>query len=169
MITFKSDLTERDLMHGVRLHYRTATREKWLLPLSGIILFAVFGCMALRDPSNFTNYPFLLLSILGITLPRWRALLIRRNIRRMPNFGKTITWTIGETSLRGQGDGFEFSQDWSTIYSATITKDGFLVYPQKNMYYWLPAGGFASGDDLCLATDLITKNIKKTKMVQKPV
>ena len=84
----------------------------------------------------------------------------------MPNFGKTIKWTMDEAGIRGRGDGFEFSQDWSTIYSATITRNGFLVYPQKQMYYWMPSSGFAKGEDLESAEALITQHVKRTKMVQ---
>ncbi len=166
MITFTSELKESELLSGVRAHFRTATREKWLLPLSAIVLFIIFGPMAWRDPSDMMNYPFLLLGVLAVTLPLWRIPLVKRNIRRMPNFGKTINWTMDEAGLRGQGEGFEFSQDWSTIYSATITPDGFLVYPQKQMYYWMPSLGFAKREDVETAENLITRHVKRTKKGQ---
>lgn len=169
MITFTSQLKESELLRGVRAHFRTATREKWLLPLSGVVLFTIFGRMAWRAPSDITNYPFLLLGVLGVTLPLWRIPLVKRNIRRMPNFGKTINWTMDEAGLRGRGEGFEFSQDWSTIYSATITRDGFLVYPQKQMYYWMPSLGFAKREDVENAEALITQHVKRTKRVQHAV
>lgn len=169
MITSVSELKEGELLRGVRAHYRTTTGEKWLLPLSGIVLFAIFGGMAWRDPSDVTNYPFLLLGVLGITLPLWRIPLVKRNIRRMPNFGKTINWMMDEAGLRGRGEGFEFSHDWPTIYSASITRDGFLVYPQKQMYYWMPSSGFATREDVEAAENLITQHVKRTKMVQHAV
>ncbi|HOF62322.1 MAG TPA: YcxB family protein [Candidatus Latescibacteria bacterium] len=157
------------MLRGVRAHFHTATQEKWLLPLSSIVLFTIFGRKAWRDPSDLKNYAFLLLGILSVTLPLWRLLLVKRNIRRMPNFGKTINWTMDETGLRGRGEGFDFSQDWSTIYSATITRDGFLVYPQKQMFYWLPSSGFTKREDVETAEGLITQHVKRTKMVQHAV
>ena len=168
MITFKSDLTETELMHGMRQHYRTISGQKWLVPLCGIFLIFLFGGMIIEDPSDTSNYFFCAVGVLTLLIPVWQVPLIKRNIRRMPNLGKTITWAMDEKTLSGQAEGFEFSQDWSNVYSTTITADGFLVYPQKNLFYWLPSHGFASVEDLQKASGIINRNVKNTKLVKEP-
>ncbi len=164
MITCKSEISERQLLQAMRVHFRTATHEKWILPLCGIILLVIFGNHIAQDPSDWQNYSFILLAILGFTIPLWRIPLLKRNIRQMPNYGKTVDWNLDQKSIQGKGEGFTFSLDWPTICSATISKNGILIYPQKKLFYWLPAESFSSQDDFNLAIDIVVSSVKKTKM-----
>jgi hypothetical protein len=165
MISCKSQLSEQQLLQGMRVHFRTSTHEKWLLPLCGITLISLFGWQAFLDRLVWHSYLFFLLGIAGITLPLWRIPILKRNIRRMPNCGKTVRWTLDEKSLHGEGDGFTFTQDWSTLFSATITNEGILIYPQKRVFYWVPTEGFSAEEDFLSAAALVASRIKKTKDV----
>ncbi len=128
MINSKSELSESQMLQGMRINFRTATQERWLLPLCCVILLTIFGRNIAEDPADWQNYPFIALALIAVTIPLWRIPLLKRNIRRMPTFGKTVDWSLDERAIEGRGDGFSFSQDWDTIFSATITPDGILIY-----------------------------------------
>jgi len=169
VITCKTELSEKQLLRGMKLHFRTSTYDRWVLPLSGITLIVLMGRRVFLDPGDWQNYAFLSLGFIAITIPLWRVPLLRRNIRRMPNWGKEVDWTLDEKSIHAEGDGFTFTQDWSTIYSVTIAKEGLLVYPQKRLFYWLPLEGFATQTEFATVVRIATSQVKRIKTVQQGV
>ncbi len=53
---------------------------------------------------------------------------------------------------------------WNVIFESVETPEGILIYPQKNLFYWLPRTAFATESDYTNFRDLIASKTKHSKI-----
>ena len=179
MITFTSEITERQMMKGFSAHSRTALNDRWLrFLICGCVLAFTLWQMFGRPHDSILCYLITLIiavavvasvaiAMLGIDFIFNRLFLrffLARRIRQMPAYGQTVTWELDETGIKGRCEGFSMEQTWALCFSATFVKDGILLYAQKNMFYWWPIEGFQTMDDFKAAAELVLANVKKVKI-----
>lgn len=71
----------------------------------------------------------------------------RRDIRKNPQYGKELKWSFFDDGFHLLANGSEMRADWSGFYETYVAPDGFLLYPQKGIYYWMPKSGFKSPEE----------------------
>ena len=54
----------------------------------------------------------------------------------------------------------ESRQNWSQISKVRKTHNGFLLYPNKTVYFWIPVTAFATEDDCTRAEELLRSKVK---------
>ena len=54
----------------------------------------------------------------------------------------------------------EVTANWKGIMEACITPDGFLLYPQKGIFNWIPRSAFASPADAEVLADILRRKTK---------
>lgn len=59
-------------------------------------------------------------------------------------FGEDIDWEIDGHTITAKVGPNTSQTDISTFFKVTATPKGILLYPQKNLYYWIPSSAFAS-------------------------
>ena len=170
MITFTSEITERQMMKGCRVHRRTVVywrRVTYLLCFSALTV----ALQMHRGPVRLSNVIVsVIVAVAIIAVPftigsivEW--FLQRKIIRQMPVYGQTVSWELDETGIKAKGDGFFQERTWALCFSATLTKDGILLYLQKNLlFYWWPVECFPTEDDFRAAAALVLANVKKVKI-----
>lgn len=72
------------------------------------------------------------------------AWVVRRRFKDNPCNGVEVTWAFNAEEFNSTGEGFNQMQSWKKVYEFLDTPAGFLIYPQKNLYYWIPFSGFST-------------------------
>ncbi len=128
----------------------------WLLPLFGILMIAI-GFLVLNEPDHPMLAPWCLIACgTWLTLRYWIiGIGFRRDIRKNPHYGKDIKWTFTEQGYEVFLQGSETKSDWNGFYECFITPDGFLLYPQKRIYYWIPKFGFSCPEEFSFVEGII--------------
>ncbi|MCH6258632.1 YcxB family protein [Puniceicoccaceae bacterium K14] len=73
--------------------------------------------------------------------------MFRRNLRTSPAINKEVEWRMSMDGFSQISELGKTELTWESVYQSYSTKNGYLIYPQKNMYYWVPRSGFASDRD----------------------
>ena len=157
-----------EVYQGIKLHFRHTTPIRFVYPpLVGVALVGLTIAFALSEvpPPDTIRGLFLILAATFLLIPFFVLWLSRRKLAAIPIIDKPVTWWVDEKGISARGEGFEFSASWSTAYSALVTPKGILIYPQKNMFYWLPATAFASPAEWERARSFVTDHAPRCKTV----
>ncbi len=82
----------------------------------------------------------------------------------MPLCGKQVTWTVTESALKCVMSGADATMDWSVILESVATPEGILIYPQKNLFYWLPRTAFTTESEYIHFRELVASKTKHSKL-----
>jgi len=91
-------------------------------------------------------------------------LMWRRHVNAMPLCGKAVTWTATQSGLKCLMNGADAAMDWSVILESVSTPDGVLIYPQKNLFYWLPKSAFATAAQYSELHNLVAAKTKHSEI-----
>lgn len=164
-ITAQSAFTEASLMQGMSTHLFYQNRFLYIYPIIGVVALLVgFVTWWLIDNVVLLSillFPALIL-LMFVPYNRW---LLRRNIRKLPNLNKKVAWQLDAAGINGQGEGFNFSQSWASMYETMQAPAGLLIYPQKNVFYWLPREAFATPADFDAAAALAREHLPRFRRV----
>lgn len=135
-------------MDGARhWHWRKFGWLNWLWPPVGVLLL-IFGTIIVREPASRGFGGVCIGTGVYCLLRKWIfGIQNRRGIRKSPYYRKAISWQIQEHQLSAETEGATWSVAWDNFYETLTTPDGLLLYPYKNMYYWLPKTAFGSEQD----------------------
>lgn len=148
------------------------TRWKWLalLVVSSVISAGTVISWDLPDkkPLILALVVFVMVGLGCIIWYVGMMLLIRFNqtlqIKRIPAYGMTLHYTVTEAGLRSTVGELETFLPWNLVLKSMATPDGVLVYPQSNMFNWLPKTAFASESDYDRFLHLISAKTKHSKI-----
>jgi hypothetical protein len=87
---------------------------------------------------------------------RWS---LRRHFKKRPDQDSRVLWTLGENEVRTKTEESESRQNWSQIAKVRKARNGFLLYPNDKMFYWLPMTAFASEEDRQRAEELLRNKV----------
>ena len=162
IIEAKSLFSEKELLKGINLHFKYRLRYWPYIYILGIVWLILYFTTSSSEKLYLESYLFLVLALFFFIIPvvvKWTT---KRSLKKLPNLNKEIFWSLTEKELSGKGEGFEFKQDWVTMYDAIITSQGLLIYPQEHMFYWLPRSAFKNSD-FEKTIVIVTGGIKKVK------
>jgi len=97
---------------------------------------------------------FLLLRKLDV---RWT---LRRRFKKRPDRDLRITWILAEDALQIETEETQSKENWSQISKVRKARNGFLLYPNDQMFYWLPITSFASEVDWNRTEELLRSKVK---------
>ena len=157
-----------ELMKGVRLHLWHHRRGTMLvLPILGTLWLSLWIAYFLDSERTHNSWAPMgtLLSILFIISPILSLWESRRKVAKIPTIDKEMTWWVDDKGISARGEGHDFSAAWSTAYAALVSPKGILVYPQKELFYWIPATAFPSPGEWERARNFVIKNGPRCKTV----
>lgn len=160
----------QEVIIGAKYHFKNSYDRK----IANIIYFvlAIFHIL-LGLYGLFVSHPssvfLILLGLYFIALSKLQFILFVRNIKRS-NYEKKkveIEWEINRDKIVYRVINLtEFTCSWELIQGVLDTPEGFLLYPKKNRFYWLPKSAFEKEEDIALfafiAQDKV-KNFQQTK------
>jgi hypothetical protein len=92
--------------------------------------------------------PFGLLGLILLNTAWLAKRTFRYRFGKLPYRDSEVAWVFTDDGLAAHGDGFTESLSWNKIYRLVDTTDGFLIYPQAMMYYWVPFSGFGNNSEV---------------------
>ena len=122
-----------------------------LIPI-GVILLA-FG-----DPT----FGFLCLMIGPLLFLRkvfWQYRLIHSS-KSSPQAGQQLDWTFGKKRIRQESQGYQKDFQWRDFRDRFLTPKGILLYLEKDVYFILPRGSFATQKEFELVSRLCEEKIQ---------
>jgi len=163
MITARYTWNTDSLQKGFAVHRRTQRVTK-LFPIIGIPSLAWGVYEAFTSEQWVTGLPFILFAF--ILLFAAGPLLTRqfvRAVRRSPSYGNEITYKFDPEQVVISGEGHHAAFTWKRLYAATVTRDGILLYSNKNLFHWVPVTAFESGSDFALVPTYLQQSNVPTK------
>ena len=173
MLSVTTQLSTTESEKGIKNHLRS--NYPWLLysrPI-GFIYFIFLWIVSFVDSASFSDifyqmdYIQLLISINLFLLPYFFIWQAKYNIKKNPNFNKSIKWVFDHERLSAHGEGFSFSSDWTNINNVIFMHDGILIYPQKNLYHWISKTFFKNEDDINTLKSIIYDHVDKSKISER--
>ncbi|MBB5036662.1 YcxB family protein [Prosthecobacter dejongeii] len=153
-------------------HLHRLTRWKWLALI--VLVFCIsMGTVASSDLQGNKAIGMAVVMFVLVTLGCiiWYALMIgtfrfmlKQQIKRIPAYGMTLRYVMTEDGLRSTAGGAESFLPWNLVIKSIATPDGVLVYPQQNLFNWLPKTAFTSEADYARFLQLITSKTQHSKV-----
>jgi len=150
-----------ELLTAQRYHLRHKIRRPFRIAgyvLAAFVLVAGAGIIW-KDGFAFAPALMVLFGLYVFFLRRFEARFVaKRKFNKLPSKNKEITWTFSEDSLsyRSQ-DLAEGSMNWGAITKVVTAPTGVLLYPQDEIFYWVPHKAFSSGSELKSLLDLVDR------------
>ena len=89
-----------------------------------------------------------------------------RNCKQSNYENKQVEWEINKDIIIHRSINLSESKfSWDLIQGVLDTPDGFLLYPQKNMFYWLPKKAFNNEEDIAHFVFIAKNNVKNWQEV----
>ena len=163
MVTARYTWNIDSLRKGFAIHRKTQRAAK-IIPLLGIAFVAWGAYDSYTSEKWVSGLPLVALGIFllfGSTpLAMWQ---FSRAVRRSPSYGGEMTYTFDPQQIVNSGEGHHATFTWKKLYSATVTRDGILLYTNKNVFHWLPATAFEFPSDITTVQGYLQGNGIRTK------
>lgn len=161
--------TADDLSQANRYHFRHICRRPFRFGLHFIVaLFFLFGVLMLTVPSPAGQTPLpVSIGFLGVGIywfavrpfeRRWAA---RRRFSRRPDRDLELEWLVDADKILVQSDLARSEASWRAFTKVVRTPHGVLLYPNDQMYHWLPRRGFADDAEFERFVDLAKGKLQK--------
>jgi uncharacterized membrane protein YfcA len=164
MIHITQRLSEADYEAASAIHYRTYRYSKYRPWLAGILIF--IGAYLLIE---VTGELFgILFVVYGIFMLLRKKIVINRITKAAATaklFGEEIRVVIDESGVISSEVGENSSiMRIGSLFGFVRHPIGFLIYPQRNMFYYLKASAFESEEQM----DTLYRMLKNSKIKELP-
>lgn len=166
-ITLKTRYEATAYSRAFHWHWRQWIGSYCILIAGVAFLALALVQYALPTPSPFWKVYGFCFGGLLLARPFLRKRYFLAQLRKSPLHGKEITFTIEEHGIKTQTEISEGTIKWSALSLTITTPDGFLLYPQKNLFSWLPNGDFGSQEEVAEFAQLLSVQSKNRVMGMK--
>jgi hypothetical protein len=133
---------------GLRMHLRWNSPTQVFRVILGWIMVFFGVCTLLRGkvalPKTIPIIGMILLGLLFIFRNRFIDWAFKLRFRNNPNKDALVRWTFSPETISSEGEGFNFTMSWNEVFAFIDSSKGFLIYPQKQLFHWIPFSGFKS-------------------------
>lgn len=163
MITARYTWNTETLAKGFAIHRKAQWAAK-VAPLSAVAFIAWDGYASYTSGQWVTGLPLIVVGFLLLfgsrPLAMWQ---FRRAVRRSRSYGGEMTYTFDSQQIVNSGEGHHATFTWKKLYSATVTREGVLLYTNKNLFHWIPVSAFESPSDLTTVQSYLEENNVPTR------
>jgi hypothetical protein len=149
--------TSEQMSEGLRVHLRNNSgalkANQRLNQIVGGILVCFGVATLFRGIATIGRaFPMVVLTILlGLCLifrDRLFVWILKLTFRKNPNKDVLVSWTFSPETISSEGEGFNFTMSWSKVFTFVDSPRGFLIYPQKQVFHWIPFSGFQNESEV---------------------
>jgi|ERR1041385_1189737 hypothetical protein len=151
--------TREVLITAMQHHQRLKIRRGFLVTIKifSIVLLAflvllLIAWIILPSTSPPPILPMTILlafSLYWLIFDRLNAWYWSLGFSKRPDANIEIDWQFSDNEIRIQSDLGTANVSWKSFVKIVETRDGFLFYPQKKLFHWLPFAAFESPE--CIA------------------
>jgi hypothetical protein len=129
-----------------------------LLAFLGILLVAWIFLPSTSAPPILPMTILAVFSLYWLTFDRLNAWYWSLGFSKRPDANIEITWQFSDAEITMQSTSGTATVHWKSFFKIVETNDGFLFYPLKKIFYWLPFGAFESTECIVVVRRLIAEN-----------
>lgn len=138
-----------ELTRGLKAHMRyNFGLLKFMRYLGAVMIFFALFAMVWTKEAFLSVLPPLLGGLFLLFINRFTCWQFRRKFQKNPNKDSRILWSFSSNNLHSEGDGFNFDLAWRKVFQFVDAPSGFLIYPQKQLYHWVPFTGFKNDSEI---------------------
>jgi hypothetical protein len=158
--------TAEEVSKGLRMHMRYNFAFLRFVRIVGwMMLVAAFGSLFFGKVTVASMIPLGVLALFFLLSDRFIDLQFRLKFRQNPNKDALVSWTFSSDSISSEGEGFNFTLAWNKVFTFIDSSKGFLIYPQKQLFYWIPFSGFKNESEI----DYVRQTAKSQAITYKKV
>ena len=159
----------KDIVKAYKYHRRSSTAFK-LLDLSylaiGIVNIAI-GLHGVIIEQRLESIGSIIFGIFFLVINKIQLYFYSRSFNKLNYEHKQVEWEIGQDKIVHRMINLaESTLSWDLVYGIADTPEGFLLYPQQNIFYWLPKEAFESKEDIAQFAYLAQDKVKKWQQIQ---
>jgi hypothetical protein len=162
-ITVSYRWTAEEMIKARHNHGREQCRPGYRVGLVFLACMAIVAGWAAYQKDGW-SIPSVFFPLGGIYLlffrkydARWA---IRRHFKKRPDKNTQIVWTLGDSELKMKTGDAESRQNWNQISKVRKAADGYLLYPNEALFYWIPVTAFSSEDERAKTEELLRSKVK---------
>jgi len=99
-----------------------------------------------------------LFSLYWLTFDRFNPWYWSRGFNKRPDANIEIEWQFSNTGIITQSSLGSGNVTWRSFFKIVETRDGFLFYPVKKVFHWLPFTAFESPECIAQVRRSISEN-----------
>lgn len=147
--------------YDIRLKYR-----RWIIFYAGIILIFLGSVLFLTKNSGLSLFFNVFFITMGVFYVFNKFIYVRRSVKRI-FAGKdkviNVVFIAREGGYEMRTDNDEVKSKWRSIVKYSCVDKGILLYPQKQLFYYIPIeGSEIRGGTWDEFTEMIQRNVKVT-------
>ena len=157
----------QEVTEGFKSHVRYNFGPLKFIPYLGaaIIFCVVFSLFWARQDILSTFLPGILMGAFFLFINPFARCQFRRRFQSNPHKNTQVSWIFSEEKLSSEGDGFNSSLAWKKVFRFLDSPKGFLVYPQKQIFYWIPFSSFKSTSEIDCVRQIAKSQVATYKTV----
>ncbi|MGL5075961.1 MAG: YcxB family protein [Waterburya sp.] len=159
----------KDVVKGYNYHRKSSTLHRTLTII--YLIFGtynlVFGLYRLIFTLNFSFLLSIAFGLFFLFYNRITVFFFVRNFEKLNYENKQVEWEISKTKIVSRIINLsESTFNWDFIQGILDTPTGFLLYPQKNLFHWLPKRGFANEEDIAHFVFIAQDRVKNFQQIK---
>ena len=121
----------------------------WLLLRTVASVSAIIGAGVLIMIEGLTPLPILMIMVgtFAFLRPMIWKILHSRNLRQLPGYGQSVTYTISAEQIKVRGETKHASIPRQNLFESLTLDQGLLLYHNKKAYTWIPREAFDSDEE----------------------
>jgi YcxB-like protein len=131
------------------------------------IFHILLGLRSLLTLGDLGAISTIIVGLIFIFFSKFNLISFAHNIKRLNYENKEIEWEISRDKIVNRMINLtELTCSWELIRVVLDTPKGFLLYPQTNMFYWLPKQAFAKEEDIALFAFIAQNKVKNFQQIK---
>jgi hypothetical protein len=162
-----------ELITGAKYHFKTSLARKivniiYFIVATYNILFGLYGLLIISSPGAiFSIFLGLLFLFLFLFRNKLTVFFFAQNIKKENCENREVEWEISQDKIVYRIINLaESTFSWELIQGVLDTPKGFLLYPQKNTFYWLPKAAFEKEEDIALFAFIAQEKVKAFQQIK---
>ncbi len=133
------------MTEGRNWHWRSYGILQFLLPVVGVCILLLSLWLYADESYKGPALPVVLFlcGLWFLGRKYFLGLKFANSVKKMPSFGKKVVWSFSENEFQVKSDLSDSKILYSALFKTVITPAGFLLYPQKEIYHWVPKSCFS--------------------------
>jgi hypothetical protein len=166
-IFIKHSWKAEELTKGAKYHFKSSLARKIVSIIYFIlavcyILFGLYGLLIVSSSgAMFSIFLGLLFLFLFLFRHKLNMFFFAKNVKKLNYENKEVQWEVNRDKVVYRIINLaESTFNWELIQGVLDTPEGFLLYPQKNTFYWLPKAAFEKEADIALFAFIAQEKVK---------
>lgn len=136
--------------------------------ISGSALLAVaLYNIIIRLNLNFETLLFTISGLFLLSAKKINHFYFINKIKQLNYENRQLEWEISEDKIVYRMlNLFETTLNWELIKGILDTPEGFLIFPQPNLYYWLPKSAFDNEADIAHFVFIAQDKVKNWQQIK---